>query len=85
MVMWHVELWWGVVWFAGDAEGCSNPEESGQTSGLSSDFPDKEVQRWTAVRKNARFPGQVGSTLGTHPEKHAISRTDSYVRVVHVQ
>ena len=58
-----------------ESECCNNPEESGQTSGLLPDYPDKEVQLWTAVRKNARLPGQVGSILCTHPEKHTISRT----------
>ena len=46
-----------------------------QSSGKTRDFPDKLAQYWALIRKNTRFPGQVGSILGTHPEKHAISRT----------
>ena len=65
--------WWGLR--SNESECCNNPEESGQTSGLLPDYPDKLAQHWAVIRKNTRFPGQVGSTLCTHPEKHAISRT----------
>ena len=54
------------------------------SSGKTHDFPDKLAHHYALIRKNTRFPGQVGSILCTHPEKRTISRTAGYVRVVRI-
>jgi hypothetical protein len=51
------EEWCGLR--SNESEVCNNPEESGQTSGLSHDFPDKFAQHYALIRKNTRFPGQT--------------------------